>query len=93
MLEAEATAGTAPAMAAASAPLEMTHTRVLAAQAMVRLGRFTELMMLPLSRYSLTSRAAIMAQLSSLSGVEAPRWGMATTPSMAAVSLLGKSVT
>ena len=33
------------------------------------------------------------AQLSSLSGVEAPRWGMATTPSMAAVSLLGKSVT
>ena len=32
-----------------------------------------------------------MAQLSSLSGVEAPRWGMATTPSMAAVSLLGEN--
>ena len=84
--------GDGPAMAAASAPLEMTHTRVLAAQAMVRLGRFTELMMLPLSRYSLTSRAAIMAQLSSLSGVEAPKWGMAITFSTPIRLSSGKSV-
>ena len=58
-----------------------------------RAGKLTELMMLPSDRYAISSSAAILAQLSSDSGVEAPRWGIAMTPSTPSRSSEGKSVT
>jgi len=56
-------------------------------------GKFTEWRMLPVSRKVLTWLAAMTAQLSSDSGVEAPRCGMAMTLLSFSRSSSGKSVT
>lgn len=50
-------------------------------------------LILPLSRKSLISDAAIIAQLSSDSGVDAPRWGIAIAFFISSVLSFGKSVT
>ena len=56
-------------------------------------GKLTEFLMFPFSRKSISCMAAMMAQFSSDSSVEAPRCGMAMTLSVLMTSSSGKSVT
>ena len=69
------------------------HTRALPGRrAIARAGRLTLRMMLPFSRYSRSSSTAMRAQLSSLSGVEAPKCGTGSTPRTPSIAGTGKSV-
>ena len=56
-------------------------------------GQLTLFLILPFSRYSIISLIAILAQLSSDSSVEAPRWGMTIQPSCPTVVEFAKSET
>ena len=57
------------------------------------LGKLTELTIFPFSKYSRISLTAIRAQLSSDSGVEAPKWGITIIFSISTRSGVAKSVT
>ena len=71
----------------------MQNRRGLLTGATSTAGRFTLLRMMPDSRKSRVCAAAMTAQFSSLSGVDAPRCGVQITPFAPSSASEGKSVT
>ena len=71
----------------------MIVTRTVSEGGTIHSGILTELTIVPVSKKSRICFAAITAQFSSLSGVDAPRCGIASTFGWQSISSSGKSVT